>query len=542
MIPGALSMMSMSRSAGIPMDYIARYVSADITGTTLVDKTGNYNGTLVGAVKLGGKLLHFDGVDDYASLSALLAKLQTCGSGTIAMHFKAPAGGAGYFSIANSAQDTYVQFGVFETAMTFSFRKNGAGLGVDNFYISKAGIAPALNQYHTAVFVHDAVVGCKLYLDGVEQVPNDSAGTANDKWWDDITSDNARVMSLDYSATDRFYTGDFVSLTFYDYAVGAEGIARLSSEPNPVGGALFGDSITVGVGATTYENSWAGKFLGDYAVTNYAVSGDQAGDQSAKIQTSFTRVPSDIYTLIVGTNDHRTYKTDTAKKAAFKAFYRQCLAWMALPVKKFARTGMTITGTWSDTGVNTFGKNTSQLGAKASATFNGTGVIVGTILQDSTSAASTVTVKIDGVSVGSFSCNVAMTTVNGLTYAPAALYFGGLANTSHTIELENTVSGKIFYLDYIAETNQVAPDIVVGNIIEMSAAGYSTYGTSQANVIAYNTMIADVVGEFATEGITIPLVDLYSSVNPATQLSDGVHPNDTGHAIIYTNMKAAFPV
>lgn len=303
---------------------------------------------------------------------------------------------------------------------------------------------------------------------------------------------------------------------------------------------LFGDSITAGVGASTLANSWAGLFGTNYAVTNCARSGDQAADQSAEIQANHTPSSSRRYALMVGTNDHRTYRTDTAKQVAFKSFFRQCVGWLTLPTKKTARDGsVTYTGTWADTSVNNIGRNTSSLGAKASTTFNGTGVLVGFIIQDDLAAQSTATVKIDGASMGTLSSYAAMTTVNGKTFAPAAAYFGGLSSGAHTIEIENTVGGEIFYLDYFAEMDQPALPIVISNIIKMTAGAYTTFTTSEANVILYNTLIDDVIAEFAAHGITLPLVDNFNDIDPATHLPDGVHPNDTGHSIIYANFQTA---
>lgn len=544
MIPGTLNTMLLSVwRQNIPIDYIARYEARDVSGATLVDKTGNHDGSVAGAQLIAGNLLRFDGVDDYTSMSALLTTMKTKSSGTVAIHFRAPPGGRAYFALGDSASSAFVQYSVSETDIVFAFNLNtGVPLGVNNFTVARTAALIVPNQYHKVIFVSDSTDGCKLYFDGVEQIPNANQGTPNGKWWPDNPTNNSRLMSLDYGFTDLFYKGDMVSLTIYDYPMDAPGIAQLSSERNPTVtlGTMFGDSITVGVGASTYANSWAGKTLDAFGFYNYAVSGSQAADQSAVIQSSATAA-GEQYTLMVGTNDHRTYRTDGAKQAAFKAFFRQCLAWLLLPVRTTARSvGVTTTGVWSNTAVNTIGKNTSTLGAKASATFNGTGVIVGIIIQDSTSAQSTVTVKVDGSSVGTFSCYAAMTTVNGLAYAPAALYFGGFSSGAHTIEMENTVTGKLFYLDYIAETNQSPYDVVVSNIIEMSSAAYTTYSTSQANVITFNGIISDVISEFAAEGITVPLVDNYSTIVPATHLDDGVHPNDTGHALIHTNMVAAF--
>lgn len=242
---------------------------------------------------------------------------------------------------------------------------------------------------------------------------------------------------------------------------------------------------------------------------------------------------------MVGTNDHRTYRNDTAKQAAFKAFLRQCIAWIAIPTKTLARSSaVTYTGTWGNTAANNIGKQTTAMGAKASVSFTGCGVVVGYILQQDPAAMSTATIKIDGVSVGSLSSYAAMSTVGGRMFAPAAAYFGGLSDGPHTIEIENTVAGKIFYFDYVAAVPQTSPRIVVSNIIKMTPAAYATYNTSDANVVAFNVLVASVAGEFASHGLPVVPVDNFSGIDPAIHLPDGVHPNDSGHAIIHANIQA----
>jgi len=320
-------------------------------------------------------------------------------------------------------------------------------------------------------------------------------------------------------------------------------VALLLAEPPttpapPLPVTVFGDSITVGVGASSSNKSWAGLLGGQRQVSNSAASGDQAADQSAKIQAA-SWAADRSYAIMVGTNDHRTYRSDAAKQAAFKAFVRQCIAWLAIPSKTIARSSsVTYTGTWGNTVANTIGKQTTAMGAKASASFTGSGVVVGYILQQDLAAMSTATVKIDGVSVGSLSSYATMSTVNGRTYAPAAAYFGGLADGPHTIEIENTVAGKIFYLDYVAAVPKFSPRIVVSNVIRMTPAAYTTYNTSEANVIAFNAQIQSVVGEFASHGLPVVLVDNCSGIDPAIHLPDGVHPNDAGHSIIHANFQA----
>jgi len=288
---------------------------------------------------------------------------------------------------------------------------------------------------------------------------------------------------------------------------------------------VFGDSISVGVGASTPSKSWVGL----YSPVNSAVSGYQAGDMSNQLASTLT---DDNYALAIGTNDVRIYKDNATKKGYFESFLRHCLAWLAYPNRVRARD-MTITGAWSNTSVNSFGRYSLVNGATIKATVTGAKIFVGYIIQNALGAVSTADVYIDGVIVGSISCDgytVAMNTQNGATYANACKVFN-VAYGEHLVEIVNTsVNGKYLYVNYVA-CEQSSPAIKVSNIIKMSASAYAALGISQATTDAYNAIINNVLQDFSTV-----LVDNYSVIDPSIHLtSDGVHPNDLGHSVIHTS-------
>jgi len=286
-----------------------------------------------------------------------------------------------------------------------------------------------------------------------------------------------------------------------------------------------GDSITVGTGASPSSKSWVGL----YTPVNIAVSGAQAGDLSNLLQTSAV---SDCYSMMIGTNDVRIYK-DTAKKEHFKRFLRCALAWLSSPIRTNARD-MTITGTWANTSVNSFGRYTTANGATIKTTVTGSKIFVGYIIQNSTLAVSTANVFIDGVNVGTISCDGntnPMNTQNGATYAAACDVFCVEAG-AHEVEIVNTSpNGKYLYINWVT-TEQTSPAIKISNIIKLGASTYTSLGITSAVTDSYNTIINDVLADFSAT-----LVDNYSDIDPATHLSDGVHPNNAGHLIIHNNFK-----
>lgn len=302
------------------------------------------------------------------------------------------------------------------------------------------------------------------------------------------------------------------------------------------GFTALGDSHTVGVGATVAAKSW----LGLLSPVNSAASGAQAAEVSNAVQ-SIVPLEGRTYTIMVGTNDHRTYKADATKQEFFKRFLRQSIAWLAYPDKCKGRDAcMSYTGSWGNTAANTFGKVSTQSGATAQATVSGQSIYVCYIIQAHSSAQSSATVEVDGVDVGTIGSFGAMNTVNGSTFASACARFGGLSNGSHAVKVTLTSSGKNFYLDYIAGNDQPTSRVLVSNIIRMTSGAYSTYGTSLANVTAYNGIISDIVSEFIGDAADVVLVDNYSTVNQSTDLiADGVHLNDAGHAKVSANFAAA---
>lgn len=290
----------------------------------------------------------------------------------------------------------------------------------------------------------------------------------------------------------------------------------------------FGDSITVGVGASPSTKSWVGLL----APVNKAVSGSQAADV-ANVVTLTTPNVSDGHTLMIGTNDVRLYKDNASKQAHFKRFLRHCIAWLHYPAKVLG-INCTFTGTWSNTTVNSIGKNSTQNGATAKATVTGDKIYIGYIIQNSSAAISTADVYVDNVLVGVISCDgitAPMNTGNGATYAAACECFEVGAG-AHEVRLVVTSTNKYFYLNYILGNNQVVSKLLVSNIIKYSDAAYITYGVSEIILNKYNNIINLLSAEFA-----LTIVDNKSDIVPSLHLADGIHPNNAGHEIIYNNFK-----
>lgn len=289
----------------------------------------------------------------------------------------------------------------------------------------------------------------------------------------------------------------------------------------------YGDSNMGGTGATTPSLSWMGKAV----PINSAVGGAQAADVSNLVTTNLA---GERFCLNIGLNDLCVYKDNATKKVFFENFLRHCVAWLALPSRVLA-SSMITTGTWTATQAATasFGRNTTQQGATIKANVSGDKVFVGYLMQNHANALAAGDVYIDDVLVGSISSDgmtVPINTQNGAStfafYANACKVFD-VAPGTHEVKVVCTTSGKQLYVNFVAGNDQPIRTVRVGNIHRMTAAGYTTYGVTEATTDAYNAIIADVASELGVE-----LIDIHEAIDPATHLADQLHFNNVGHSIV----------
>jgi len=308
----------------------------------------------------------------------------------------------------------------------------------------------------------------------------------------------------------------------------------------------FGDSQTTGYGLSGGQG-WVSLLTPQ----NSAHNGDQAADLSNIILgnggTPLTPNADDTYEIMIGTNDHRKYLSSSAKQEHFKKFLRASIAWLATPAKQKSRdAGVTSTGSWSNTSVNSFGSYSTTQNSTRTFTFSGNSVYVGHIIQDGAgNVGSLAEIRVDGNLVDTITSDGktnSMTTLNGAAWAIGAERYTGFGSGSHTLEVKVTsVSGKYFYIDFVAGSDQVStPKFSLSNVVRQTVAGYATVGSSDAIVAQYNTIIDDLITEFTTDGFNVVKVDNHASINPLTHLqSDGLHINAAGNIILASNFASA---
>ena len=303
---------------------------------------------------------------------------------------------------------------------------------------------------------------------------------------------------------------------------------------------LFGDSITYGVGASAPANDYAQLLAAAKSwtnVTNSAVDGDQAWDQATHVIPKVV-AQGDVSTLLIGTNDFRTYQSDASKRHEWQWAHQALAAWLAIPdADKVKPAGMTLFGATWDTGGAYIGSARSYAAAEtAAATVHGRTAYLWTIAQGGNT--STYKVTVDGRAYGTFSTAPAasMTTINGIAYGSRLHRFSGLGDGPHTIVV-TTVSAdgsNPVYVTAAAGSSGIhatsGPTVVVGTIYRFTSAGYGTYGGSDAINRQYNAVVVSNVRQLQEDGLNVALADVEGVIDPSTDLaSDGVHPNDNGH-------------
>lgn len=291
-----------------------------------------------------------------------------------------------------------------------------------------------------------------------------------------------------------------------------------------------GDSISVGVGASTSAKGWAqilAPTLGG-SVVNTAVSGSMVPDQATAFYGK-TFVANDKVTLMLGTNDERIYNVNATKQAYFRNGLSALAVYAASTPTKAISSGM-YSGTWSNTVAYGIGKMSYTAGSKATFSVTGPVIYLGYIKQVANNGQFTVT--IDGVSKGTFSANGdGMTTYLGATYGPQLARFAGLSNAVHSVEIEvvsATDSANRVYIDWWS-SNVAKSSVYVGNV--PYALSYPS-GGSIANVDLYNGEISGMVSQLAGDGLLVYHVDVNSALLPS-DMFDAYHPNDSGHLKIF---------
>lgn len=297
---------------------------------------------------------------------------------------------------------------------------------------------------------------------------------------------------------------------------------------------LVGDSISLGYGASVPSvKGYVPQLEAALGITfdKIAVSGSQSIDHIDAVFSRFP-APGSKSLVMLGTNDQDWYGNDAAKIGyamdALRAYAISltCDAYDTPSTPPYS-SGVAFTGTWVG-GLPCGGYGSSALGAKANVTIPGNTIMLCMVRQYNNT--STFTVKIDGVSKGSFSTGGDLRSMAGKSWGPMGLCFTGLGSGNHNCEIEVTsnTGHQVFFRRFAS----VQPHSSIRFINVPTGNGGYNYNGSDAGVVTFNAALDALAAELVGYGTDAAVIDSNSSLIPSTDMNDKVHPNDTGHSKI----------
>lgn len=280
--------------------------------------------------------------------------------------------------------------------------------------------------------------------------------------------------------------------------------------------------------------------------------GDMAGDM-AKLWVYPNAEPavgaSQLYTVLIGTNDAHFCGGSGGCLENWSQALAASLAWLALPqTDKVLGSAMTaVTGSWTaDMG---FGTATTDTGATLSfsvqQTVAGRMLYVAYRVFDATElAGGSAVVKVDGVPVMTLSAASVqpIATQNGTTDTVflASVPLGAVGQHQVTITTTSAEGATFSVLwagassrNYAAVSG--APTVVVGQI--------TPTGNDDLNTVVgqYNAALGPLVAGLVNDGMNIVVAPSAQAFDPATDMSDMLHPNNAGHAKLAAVFESVLP-
>ncbi|MBR0695940.1 SGNH/GDSL hydrolase family protein [Bradyrhizobium lablabi] len=313
----------------------------------------------------------------------------------------------------------------------------------------------------------------------------------------------------------------------------------------------IGDSITAGSGASDFNGTispakgFAPLLAAHYgwSINNVGRSGNAVADQADEC-FAVTPGSGSVYTVFLGTNDKIENSSESANREANTGGGHLALL-LQLATKqdsnKIRGDAMTVlAGSWSSIGpsIDAHGVFSSTNGSVLEAVVTGTHVVL--VGWWNRVQPGQFDVSIDKRNIGSFSAlpfgseNLSI----GLDFGPFALVFSDLAIGKHTIRIavsSATGANNVVRISFVAglsgTVDHTNPLVAVGNLHEFTDAGNTAQGVSFGRNERFNSLIISNIAICQKLGLNVVPVEIYGGINAAVDCpSDGVHPNDGGHA------------
>ncbi len=337
-------------------------------------------------------------------------------------------------------------------------------------------------------------------------------------------------------------------------------LANLSNNSNVTALEGFGDSITVGQGATNTNFAYinlVAQFIGK-TLTNRALSGSGVWAAARSHIQNINPNHSVMAFVMSGFNDTRRGGSNPLTRLKIMNSYRSILANHFL--RNFITAGATdsrilrANGTWQTTytglalGLKTnTGAFSSTNGATIEFTFSGNNVVLGMVaVKQSFETHATFTIHIDNVLIGTYNNNDQTDGISDGVYdnnrTQMAIIFDNLSESMHTIRLTN-ISTNPMIVDYFGQLKQPKQSlpICIAKMPKMNSAGYATAPNlaNDALIDSLNADIVSVCNEFRSKGYPVYVSETNDYYDVNTGLSaDSIHPNNGGYTQIYNSIVA----
>lgn len=343
------------------------------------------------------------------------------------------------------------------------------------------------------------------------------------------------------------------------------GVVTVSSGVTPVSTTstiqFFGDSIALGVGASTTAKRWTSLLCTALSKSenNQAVGGSQWVDSAIEIYNNFTNAQTTF--LSWGTNDvaYQNYMD------LVEGMMKNSILYCCLPTAKkiSARSGGTLVGTWTNTPVYPIGTGTGTLDGSASATYTVNGRYVCwamTCYQATAGNQVTVQVSIDGTVISVTNAPSASVWplptgfASGLSsqfYASFAFIYDTAATGNHTLLLVPNHTGTpvsaTFSLDWVGafDTNQASCNtVLVSDYGSHDTWTYYTTTPTTINLLPQSYALRDRMKRVANNfrnryGLPVYFLEDQYTMNEYGELcTDYLHPNNAGHSQIAIRAQA----
>ena len=319
-----------------------------------------------------------------------------------------------------------------------------------------------------------------------------------------------------------------------------EGAPAVGSVPSTAEHAAplyaYGDSYTVGYGASTASAAWPARLatLLGRSVIPIAKSNVQLESWAGRVYDR-PRTKADTTLILLGLNDMRYFGTSSKGQATVHDAMLAALLWSAIPSSAILSSrSLAYTGNWTYVELHE-AMSSDQKGAVLRGAIQGTSLYIAYYQQ--VAPAGTFSVIVDGRMVGTYSCHAlagpSSTTSVAAGIWPAAIRIAGLLPRMHDIEVIARGDGRVT-LDWVSGNQIHGPTVILGTLPTLAPRSYQLsppldHG-SDAAVALFNQTYVQLISQLRSDGLDARAAPVSERFHEPEDLApDLIHPNNQGH-------------